>query len=204
MTKTLVLLACLAVSAVFADQVEMQNGDHYSGHVLSLTADAVVLQNDNIGRITLPRAKIAYLGVGASNALPALPATNHVKSMAATNVATSSDIAGALRHLGANTNFIEQIRGQFLADAGPQANQMFTDTLGGLASGKIDLASLRAQAKSTADQLRAYERELGPEAGETFSSYLSILDNFLAQTSDGAALSTNRSPTATLRGFGGN
>ncbi|MGO8698449.1 MAG: hypothetical protein ACLQVY_12100 [Limisphaerales bacterium] len=91
-------------------------------------------------------------------------------------------LAGAIKRLGANTNFIEKIKGQFLADAGPEANQQFNDMLSGVLSGKIDMTSLRAQAKSAADQLRAYQKELGPDASDTFNSYLAILDSFLKET----------------------
>lgn len=58
--------------------------------------------------------------------------------------------------------------------------------VGGLMSGKIDMAGLRAQAKAAADQLRSYQHDLGPEAGDTLSSYLTILDNFLRETDSAA------------------
>jgi hypothetical protein len=191
MRKSLVLaFTCLVAMASLADQVEMQNGDRYGGRVVSLSAESVVLQSDLLGKITLPRAKVARLSVGAPSAaasavaVPVTPLTNRapaaVKSIVLTN--GNADIAGALRHVGANTNFIEQIRGQFLAEAGPAANQQFNEMLGGLMSGKIDLASLRAQAKTAADQLRSFQHDLGPEAGDSLSSYLAILDNFLRET----------------------
>ncbi len=142
-----------------------------------------------MGKITLPRAKVTSLNVGASAVAMASPnptvattnhAPAHLKSIVMTN--GNADIAGALRHLGANTNFIEQIRGQFLADAGPEANQQFNQTLNGLMSGQIDMAGLRAQAKSAADQLRKVQQDMGPEASDTLSSYLTILDNFLRES----------------------
>lgn len=227
MTKTLTcaLLAALTLP-VFADQIEMQNGDRFNGRVLSLSADKVVLQNDNLGRITLPRGKVALLSIGAApesgtsanaahgpaSAVTAIgPAGSlnvtlqapvpHATSMSATantfdtptnqtpknpkSIVITGDkgeIAAALKSLGANTNFIEQIRGQILSDAGPKANQQFNDMLGGLMGGQIDLSSLRAQAKSAADQLRAYQKEMGPAADDAFDSYLTILDNFLKET----------------------
>jgi hypothetical protein len=195
MRKTFAWLLALAALPVLADQVEMQNGDRYTGRVLSLSADSVVLQNDILGKITLPRSKVTLLSVGSAAPAGArggapvglstvAPTTNRSlaspKSIALTN--GNADLAGALKSLGANTNFIEQIKGQFLADAGPEANQQFNDMLGGLLSGKIDMAGLRAQAKSAADQLRAYQKELGPEASDTFNSYLAILDSFLKET----------------------
>lgn len=187
MRKTLAGLLVLAAMPVFADQVEMQNGDRYTGRVLSLSDNFVVLQNDILGKITVPRSKVTLLSVGAAAPTPAAgapPATNHAalnqKPILMTN--GNADLAGALKHLGANTNFIEQIKGQFLADAGPEATKQFDDMLGGLLSGKIDMASLREQAKSASDQLRAYQKQLGPEASDTFNTYLGILDNFLKET----------------------
>jgi hypothetical protein len=192
MKKSLVFsVACLLAMAAVADQVEMQNGDRYNGRVVSLSDESVVLQNDILGKITLPRAKVALLSVGSPTPTPAVAAP--VAASAATNKASAPlnpialtngnpDIAGALKRLGANTNFIEQIRGQFLAEAGPAANQQFSEMLRGLMTGKIDVASLRAQAKSAADQLRSFQRDLGPDAGDTLSSYLAILDKFLGET----------------------
>ena len=58
------------------------------------------------------------------------------------------DMTADLRNLGANTNVIEQIRKQFLADAGPEANNKYDELVGGLLSGKIDMAGLQAEAKS--------------------------------------------------------
>jgi len=191
MRKLLILAAALTAFAVRGDQIEMKNGDRYTGRVVSLTADSVVLENDNLGKVTLPRAKVSLLSIGmpapvavapmATNAAPAA-----VKSNAATN--PNDDIAGALRQLGANTNFIAKIKGQFLAGAGPEANQKFDDTLAGLTSGSIDMAGLRAQAKSAADQLRQYQKDAGPEASDMMNTYLAILDNFLKESGS----STNR------------
>ena len=192
MRKTLGCALALAAFPILADQVVMQNGDRFSGHVLSLSAESVVLQNENLGKITVPRAKVSLLSLGDAPALAqtaaatapsiAMPTNQAAVNPHTINVTNSNDIAKALRSLGANTNFIEQIRGQFLADASPEANQQFNDTLGGLMSGKVDMQGLRAQAKSAADQLRAYQKELGPEAGDEFNTYLTILDNFLKQT----------------------
>jgi hypothetical protein len=195
MRKTFAWLLALAALPVLADQVDMQNGDRYTGRVLSLSADSVVLQNDILGKITLPRSKVTLLSVGSAaptgatanapiasstSALTTNRSLASAKSIILTNA--NPDLAGALKSLGANTNFIEQIKGQFLADAGPEANQQFNDMLGGLLSGKIDMAALRAQAKSAADQLRAYQKELGPEASDTYNTYLAILDSFLKET----------------------
>src|SRR5205814_1217316 len=66
--------SCASVSAalllfagsVQADQVQMQNGDHYVGRVLSVNTNALVLQSDVLGTITLSRDKVASITLGSS------------------------------------------------------------------------------------------------------------------------------------------
>ena len=70
-----------------------------------------------------------------------------------------------MHQLGANTNFIEQIRKQFLSQAGPEANDKFDEMVAGLMSGKFDMNSLRAEAKAAAGQIRALKGQ-GGDVGE--------------------------------------
>jgi hypothetical protein len=127
-----------------ADQVEMKNGDRYAGKVISMTADTIVLQSDVLGKLTLPRGKVANINLGASQAGTAPLALSNA----------SPDITAALRHLGAPTNFVEQVRQQFLSGAGPEANNKFDELVGGLFG----------------------------DVGETLNAYLAILDKFLKET----------------------
>src|SRR5271157_3958007 len=192
------LFLFLAV-ALRADQVEMQNGDRYAGKVVSMTADAIVLQSEMLGKITLPRNKVANITLGAGAAAPVVRppvarATNQAGAASLVLSNANPDIAAALRHLGANTNFIEQVRKQFLSEAGPEAHNKYDELVGGLLSGKFDMNSLRAEAKAAADQIRALKSQ-GGEVGEPLDSYLAILDNFLKQT----APSTPAAPTAAPR-----
>jgi hypothetical protein len=62
----------LAVS-VSADQVEMQNGDRYVGKVLTLNNETLVLQNEVLGTVKLPRVKVAAIILLQKPPLP-LPA----------------------------------------------------------------------------------------------------------------------------------
>jgi hypothetical protein len=164
-----------------ADQLEMQNGDRYNGKVISMTADTVILQSDVLGKITLPRGKVANINLGAIAAMPVAHSTNQAKASSLTQTNVDPDIATALRQLGANTNFIERVRKQFLSDAGPEANNKFDELVGGLFSGKLDIESIRAQAKQAADQIRELKRQ-GGDVGDLLDSYLAILDNFLKET----------------------
>src|SRR6266550_809240 len=122
-----------------ADQVEMQNGDRYLGTVLSLDTNKLVLRSAILGTVNLPRGDVALITLGpgaATNFAREASATKRqptASSIAMTNGIT--DLSASLRQLGANMNFIEQVRAQFLADAGPEANGKFNGMVSGLLSG---------------------------------------------------------------------
>jgi hypothetical protein len=193
----------------------MQNGDRYTGNVLSIDARSVVIQSEVLGKISLPRSKVRFVLVGS--ALPgtnaplrrlastnqlsrsALPGATGVSPVLRTNPAAPADpdaeLAAVLRQLGHNTNAVQDVKGRFLNDAGPEANQKFDELLSGLVSGKLSLQDLRTQAKSVADQARAARRELGDDASgldDVLAGYLSILDGFLQQTAPARSAVTNR------------
>jgi hypothetical protein len=182
-----------------ADQVEMQNGDRYFGRVLSVSADTVTLESEVLGKITVPRKKVASLAFGTNAAAPkaaanvapvSLPTKPPAAASPAALAGTNADLSAAFRNLGANTNFIGQIRGQML-DGNTEAASNYDKMVGDLMSGKLNLDDLRRQAKSSADQLQALKRELGPDAGGSLDAYLDVLDNFLKET---AAEPTNAIP----------
>jgi hypothetical protein len=180
---------CWALAALFlvsipvarADQIVLQNGDRVSGSVVSMTPDTVILQSDLLGQVKLPRNKISAINLGSSIVMapPAPPTTNPLPPLASQPTAAGTNI---FEQLGANTNLVQQIRQQFLADAGPQANGKFDELMGGLMSGKMDINGLRAEAKNAADQLRAMKKDMGGESSETLDAYLNVLDSFLAQS----------------------
>ena len=189
----------VAAPLLRADQVEMQNGDRYSGKVLSVSADTVVLESEVLGKINVPRKKVASLVFGTNAAAPKA-ATNVTRVSVPTNLPTAAslaalantnaDLSAVLRNLGANTNFIRQIREQMLA-GNPEAASNYDELVNGLMSGKLNMDDLRREAKSSADQLRALTRDLGPEAGDSLDAYLDVLDNFLKET---AAEPTSATP----------
>src|SRR4051794_15968811 len=86
-----VSLSCLLARG---DQVDMQNGDRYTGRVLSYTNNVIVLTNDSIGTIRVARTNVVRVVVGvvpnnasetttkaaAPTVLPGLP----TKSLAST------------------------------------------------------------------------------------------------------------------------
>jgi hypothetical protein len=135
----------------------------------------------------LPRNKIASLSFGdakATNAAPIAPPTASVNSPNAAT--TNADLAAAFRVLGANTNFVQQVRQQMLAGS-PEAAQKYDELVGGLMSGKLNLNDLRNQAKTSIDQINQLKHELGPDAGESLDDYLTILQNFVDQTAPAPA-----------------
>ena len=174
-----------------ADQVEMQNGDRFSGKVLSVSADAVVLQSETLGRIAVPRKKVAGLAFGTNilasavaGNIPRLPAPTNLPPAAAltTPATTNMDLSAALNRPGMDTNFIRQIRDQMLG-GNPAAAGKFDEMVGGLMSGSLNLDDLRREAKTAADQIRELKHELGPEAGDALDGYLAQLNSFLKETS---------------------
>src|ERR1041385_2993005 len=149
-------LVCLAgaflatgISLAQADQIEMQNGDRYNGRVLSLTNDAMVLQSDILGRIVIPRAKVAKISLG-TNAAIRLDTNTTPKAVALTTNSAGSAVA-SLRSSDVSAQDAEKVKQQFLADADPAAKAKYDEMLGDLLSGKMSLGDLRAQAKSAAD-----------------------------------------------------
>jgi hypothetical protein len=176
----------LAAGSLMADQVEMQNGDRYVGHVLSLNSNTVVLQSEVLGTQRLPRSKVAVITLEpslAANSLALPLSTNRPARPPATAPARAATNASpALAGLSISTNLIQQVQKQFLSGAGPEATDKFNELLGGLMNGKLTVEDIRAQAKAAADQLRALNREGGNDMGLMTDAYLAILDHFLKDT----------------------
>jgi hypothetical protein len=179
-----------------ADQVEMQNGDRFSGKVLSVSADNVVLQSETLGKITVSRKQVASLAFGTNTIAPAgtsniprVSASTNPPSAAAPTVpaTTNIDLSAALNRPGMDTNFIRQIRDQMLGSS-PAAASKYDEMVGGLMNGSLNLNDLRREAKTAADQIRELKHELGPEAGDALDGYLAQLNGFLEETT---AESTN-------------
>jgi hypothetical protein len=172
-----------AVLALSADEVNMQNGDRYFGKVMAVTADVVVLDGEVLGKITVPRQKVASLTF-ATNAPAAASPTNGIRLIGPPQLPpvteTNAALAALLRAPATNLNSVAQIREQMLSGS-PAALGKFNEIVGGMMSGKMDMAGLRREAKASADQLRALKRDLGPEAGESLDYYLEVLDNFLKE-----------------------
>ena len=203
--KAMLCVALLLLVPLWAkgDQVEMQNGDRYVGDVLSLSTDTLVLRNEMLGTVQLPRSKVAHIGLGSVPLAGAAPLASpmapkaRVPSAASSRAGTNSP--AALRQLGANTNLVRQVQKQFLAGAGPEANQKFDELLSGLMSGKLTVEDLRAQAQSAADQLRELKRQGGEDAGVAADTYLAILDHFLKETAPSGSATNAAAPSSATK-----
>jgi hypothetical protein len=181
------------MGSVLGDQVETITGDRYVGRVVSLGSDTLVLQSEVLGTVKLPRGRITTITLDAR---PLVESTNVIRSMstpptrsgAAAKVAQApptsptNDFNLAMKQLSSNSNVISQVQQQFLAGAGPEAEGKFNELVAGLLSGKLGVNELRAQAKTTLDQARAAQKELGDEGGSSMESYLSILEGFLKES----------------------
>jgi hypothetical protein len=197
--QPLCALSLLWACTASADQVEMSNGDRYVGRVLSLSGETLVLRSEVLGNLRLPRSRISSIllqpgtvvasGTNMSRFALVAPrpkaasssnAPRRVSGLSSTNA--SADFSAAMQQLGANSNVLRQVQDQLLTGAGPEAQAKFNDLMGGLISGKIDLAGLRTQAKSTLEQAKQERGELGEEGGGMLDSYLAILDGFLKET----------------------
>ena len=172
----------IATCALLADQVEMQNGDRYIGKILSLDTNTLVIQNEVLGTLRLPRGKASVITLDAGNETNTLRAVAVPKAAQATLTNPVVDLSASLRQLGANTNFIQQIQTQILAGAGPEANGKFNELVGGLLTGKLTVDDIRVQAKSAVSQLKDLKRGLGDDPSGELDGYLAILEGFLQET----------------------
>jgi hypothetical protein len=191
----------MGARALRADQVEMLNGDHYIGRVVSLSSDTLVVQSEVLGLLKIPRAKISTItlgsatGPGGTNAVrvaEVIAKPNKVPRAAITvSTNVSPDFANAMRQLTGSSNSLEQVQQQLLAGAGPEAQAKFNDLIGGLMTGRLNMEDLRTQARATLNQARSARKDLGEDSGGAMmDSYMAILDSFLKE-SESANPSTN-------------
>jgi hypothetical protein len=174
------LIVCLLGLLVHADQVIMANGDRYHGTVVSVTTNSLVFKSPALGTVKLSRSQVAQITLG-SNAVPR--SQIQAKPAAAppqTNPTATLD--AAVLQLKNQPQLVQQVQNQYLNDAPPEAKAKFDQLLSDLSTGKMSMSDLRAEAKSTADQLRSLRRELGDDAGDGLDGYLAILDNFVRES----------------------
>lgn len=173
----------LAVGALGprADILNLSNGDRYVGEIELVNGKEVHLKSEVIGLLKVPREKVASIFFGTNR-----PSLN-VPSTAATESASGFD-----------QKSIEQVQKEFLSTASPESNQMFTDLVQGLASGKLSVNDIRKQAGDTLKELRELQAEIGEdEDNALLSSYVSILEKFIkgGSTNGARAVTPKAIPT---------
>src|SRR5688572_3140685 len=187
--KARILLLGLFASIQFlcADVIECDNGDRYNGKVLAMDEKSVTLQNAITGKLTIPRARIVSIGFGdkpvaQAQPLPATKATNATPAIPQT--------PGSLQF---DAKALEKVQQEYLTGATPEAQQMFNQMVQGLANGQLNVADLQSKARTTLQELRQMQQELGDEeiAG-LLDSYGAILEGFVRS----APQATNRAPRA--------
>lgn len=190
----------LAVLVSRADQIVMQNGDILNGKVLMMTTNTLVLQNENLGTVTLPRTKVSNIAFGTVMVKAPVPVALAAKAMATpqpggAETNSISDLQAMLHGIRGESNLVQQVEAQVMgSSASPEAVNKFNELLDGLSSGKIDMNGLRAEAQTAARQLQEYKKEMGPEAGGEIDSYLAILNNFLQETGQPNAATNSPAP----------
>jgi hypothetical protein len=175
-SQWILLTLLLCVTRALADQVELANGDRYTGNVLSVTASEVRLDNEINGLMKLPRNKVRAIYFGQ----PAAPTTSSLLPAPRTNTPAIEDGLVKIRKGQIDPKSLEQVQTDILGTAGPEANAMFNDLLKGLMTGKVSSDDLRKQAKDTMDQLKGLQKELGEDDNNPLlASYLGILQKFI-------------------------
>jgi len=171
-------------AALRADQVQMQNGDRYAGKIVSLNSNSVVLESDVLGKVSLPRDKVAGITVGAAVAASSVPAGSNVVSSVTRppKVPRTGTNSPAVRGLTANSPSIQQIREQMLAGADPAASKKYDELVDGLVSGKVSVNDIRNEAMLAIGQIKELKQEAGPQADASLDSYLEILEKFVKET----------------------
>jgi hypothetical protein len=199
----IIAVSVLGVIQLKADQIEMQNGDHYVGTVLSLNTNTLVLHSEVLGDLMLPRSKVAQISlrpllspheitrpaVTNSPSRPVAAAVPINPTSAKTN-GPAEELPTGFKLLAANSGLVEQVTGSLLADAGPEAKAKFNELFGGLMNGKLSVEDIRNEARSAVTQLKSLKKEVGDDTG-VMDGYLSILEKFLGENPSSSGTATN-------------
>jgi hypothetical protein len=164
-----ILAFALLLFTARADVLNLANGDRFVGSIELVNAAEVHLKSETLGLVKIPRAKVASIYFG-TNQPPTV--TSSVKKQSAIDPES-----------------VEKVQQDFLANAGPEANDMFKELVQGLASGKLNAEDIRNQARQSLAELKDLQDDLGDEADNALiKSYVGILERFIAQ-------GTNRAET---------
>ena len=216
-TTLCLLLAATTTASARADSLELVNGDHFRGMVVSMTQSNVEFQSELLGHVTLPRNKVARISLGDA------PVTKPTTNTTATHVGPSLVLQGTqnlergpfvgdvttpspalqgaqtsgsdavlqqMRQQGIDPGLMSQVQQEVIGQGNPAAAQKFNELLGGLMSGSLSVGDIRAQAQDSIKQIKEAKQQLGPDAGDLFDGYLAILENFVAETATNTTITS--------------
>jgi hypothetical protein len=195
-------LACVA-SPLWADTVELTNGERLQGKVLSLDGKQLEIASESLGKLVVPREKVGTIALG-DRKLPAA-ATSANQSGASPLAAELESLFGTKPGGGAKPLSVEEILKQLQAEgttpqqlgqikdlkelqkampllADPEVQAYFNKTVGGLMNGTLKIDDIRQEAIKARDQLKDAIKDLGPEGEQAVGMYLRILDGFIKDT----------------------
>lgn len=177
----LIVSLSFAAAPLWADSIELVNGDILNGKLSSVTADHVVLASDLLGEVKLPRAKVAAIHFGDRKPQPkAAPAA--APAVARPAEPTVEDVLRQLKEGGAGGDITKMLEKEFPLLQNPEVKAYFDKTVGGLMSGKLSVNDIRQQALDVRKQVDDLEKDLGPEGMAALKPYLSVLDKFIRDT----------------------
>ncbi|MDB6126005.1 MAG: hypothetical protein JWQ71_4998 [Pedosphaera sp.] len=181
----LLALACLPLKA---DILELINGDHYSGNVISMTPTNLEFRSDIQGLVKIPRDKVASISLRPSViAKPvAKPATAQPSAPAAPSATASNTPSSAviqqMRQEGVDPKMMDQIQKQLMGTSSPEASKMFNDLVGGLSTGSLSVQDIRSQAQKAIKDIQSAKKDLGGDSAELLDGYAAILQKFVNET----------------------
>lgn len=193
-----------------AELLELTNGDHYQGKVISMTQTTVEFQSEIQGRVKLPREKVARITFHEPAATPAAgpvpqamtvpqvrgaPPVAPGATTAAAQPGTVEEVVKQMREQGVDAKIVKQVQEQIFGKASPEAANKFNETMEGLMSGKISVQDIRAQAVNSIKLIKEARKELGDDAGDMLDGYQAILEKFVQETDTGTP-STASAPSA--------
>ncbi|HEX3798918.1 MAG TPA: hypothetical protein VH413_09465 [Verrucomicrobiae bacterium] len=199
---------------VRADMIELTNGDHYRGVVISMTQTNMEFLSEIQGRVTLPRNKIAQITLNeviTKSVVVTKPPVTNGTLVAAPLILSGASTAAPVRHdaapgnqadavvqqmrqQGVDPRLIDQVQEQIFGKSSPAAAQKFNEMIGGLQSGSMSIRDLRNQAQSAINQINSAKKEFGSDAGDMLDGYLTILQNFVRDADTDAANTITPSP----------
>jgi hypothetical protein len=201
--------ACLCVLVLAvparADILELVNGDHYSGTVVSLNRTNLEFRSEIQGLVKIPRDKIARITLREPTAVKPATNTTSLSPVTTGSVAAIANptvpqdqanlIVQQMRQQGVDPNVMKQVQEQILGGSSPEATQMFNQMTSGLMSGSLNIGDIRNQAVKAINDLQAAKKDLGGDASmnELLDGYLTILQNFVHEADSTTTTAQNTS-----------